>query len=314
LEKTVMRRAHNGIFALIKGGRRDMFKILVNIALGIIIFACSTAPAKAVIIVTPTTDPASLAAALNPTGLTIDSIVINNGAAGQFGTYTNFTTPPITFAPGVVLSSGLVAETPGPSNPGSLPSTATGAAGTAEFNAYGPGNITNFNESFNVAAMQVNFTLPTASPVSFDFVFGSIEFPVFTSQFTDAFLVFLDGMTNQVSFDSNGNPVQVGMSFADLVTTADLNTAFANPHGLIQPLSTTTMELGAGPHTLLFEVGDVNDQILDSAAFIANLRASSACPPGSTCAVPEPASSLPLLGASLIGLGGLAVARRRRWA
>jgi hypothetical protein len=97
---------------------------------------------------------------------------------------------------------------------------------------------------------------------------------VYTSSFTDAFLVFLDGTTpnDQITFDSNGAAVQVGHSFAGLETTADLNTAFSNPHALIHHLTTTTPRLDAGEHALIFEVGDVNDHVLDSAAFITGLR------------------------------------------
>jgi hypothetical protein len=73
--------------------------------------------------------------------------------------------------------------------------------------------------------------------------------------------------------------VQVGSSFAGLETTGDRNSAFSNPHGLIHHLTTTSAVLDAGHHFLIFEVGDVNDHILDSAVFIANLRAEAG-PPG----------------------------------
>jgi hypothetical protein len=101
-----------------------------------------------------------------------------------------------------------------------------------------------------------------------------VEFPCWTSSYTDSFLVFLDATdpASQITFDRNGSPVQVGVSFTNLVSTADQNTAFADPHGLLRTLITTSKVLSAGDHTLWFEVGDVNDHILDSAVFIANLR------------------------------------------
>jgi hypothetical protein len=149
--------------------------------------------------------------------------------------------------------------------------------GTPEFDAYGQtaGNIENFMASFDVAAVRVDFTLQEDSPIKFDFIFGSVEFPYWTSQFTDSFLVFLDGTTpeHQICFDTNGNAVQVGSSFANLETTGDLNTAFSSPHALIHLLTTTSDDLAAGEHYLIFEIGDVNDHVLDSAVFIANLRA-----------------------------------------
>jgi hypothetical protein len=86
-----------------------------------------------------------------------------------------------------------------------------------------------------------------------------------------------------------------------------MNTAFAGPHGLLRSLTTTTSVLAPGSHTLLFEVGDVNDPNLDSAAFIANLRAASGSS-GTTPTVPIPAAVW-LLGSGLLGLVG--VARRK---
>lgn len=244
-----------------------------------------------------TMNPSALAAALHPAGLSIDSIVIKNGQPGQFGTYTGFSTLPVTIRDGIVLSSGDVTNIgPNPAmsdpdyDPASPPPevntqmTLDGSSGgTAEFDAYGldgTGNIENFNASYDVASLEVTFTIEEDAQVQFDFIFASVEFPFYTGSFTDAFLVFLDGTdpVNQITFDSNGSAVQVGSSFAGLETTEDVNTAFANPHGLIHHLTTTTERLDSGTHTLTFQVGDVNDHILDSAVFITHLRTGAGGP------------------------------------
>lgn len=294
-----------------------------------------TQPLRGAVATVPTMDADALMTALNPKGLTINSVTIRNGAAGQFGTYSNFDIRPVTIRPGVVLSSGDVtnlgpfAKPPGYSDPnsGSDPNVASpplqvnsqmnpdGLGGLAEFDAYGldanPSGrtrIENFQHSHDVAALQVNFSLNQASQVKFDFVFASVEYPFWTSQYTDAFLVFLDGTDpgSQITYDANHNPVQVGVSFADLVTTADQNTAFSDPHGLIHHLTTTTAELSEGDHTIVFEVGDVNDPILDSAAFITNFRAEAGTEGTEPSEdVPEPGTLV------LLAMGGLAAVRGR---
>ena len=241
-------------------------------------------------------------------GLTITSVAITNGHEKQFGTYTGFTSGPVTIGDGIVLSTGKVMETTAEFNNGvhgtaTTPNTDTGAYGTAEFNAYGPGHIANFEYSKDVAALTVNFTLSVASQVGFDFIFGSVEFPQYTSRYTDAFLAFLDGtdVGNQIVFDASGKAVQVGSTFASALTTADTNTAFAVTHGLLRLETYTQGVLSAGSHSISFQIGDVNDRRLDSAVFISNFRAGEG--PGGTNPhpVPEP-SSLLLLSASLVAL------------
>lgn len=262
--------------------------------------------------ITQTADGTALGAALGGGGgLTIDSVDITNGNEWkQFGTYTGFTSLPVTIGDGIVLSTGKVMETTAASNSNNgvqgtatTPNTDTGASGTTAFNTYGSGHIANFTESNDVAALNVTFTLTAASQVGFDFIFGSVEFPQYTSNFTDAFLAFLDGTAvgNQIVFDASGNAIQVGSTFASALTTADTNTAFAYPHGLVKLETYTQGVLSAGSHSISFQIGDVNDRRLDSAVFISNFRAGEG--PGGTNphSLPEP-SSLLLLSASLVAL------------
>jgi hypothetical protein len=268
------------------------------------------ATSASAMVVTQTTNGTTLGTALGGGGgLTVNSVTVANGAAAQFGTYTGFTSAPVTIGNGIVLSSGNAVDTTAASHSsGSSPSTDEQQTGTAAFDAYGPGHITNFSGSFDVAALTVNFTLASASQVGFDFIFGSVEYPVFTSSFTDAFLAFLDGTgtANQVVFDASNQAVQVGGSFASALTTADTNSAFSSPHGLVK-LQTFTNVLSAGAHTITFEVGDVNDHVLDSAAFISNLHAGQGTVGTGGGNVPEPAS----VGLVGIGIAGLLWARRK---
>ena len=276
-----------------------MNRVLVTIGRAACALVLSTAASATTMTVTQTTDTTVLGPALGGGGgLTIDSASILNGDDAQFGTFSNFTSPPVTIGDGVVLSTGFAENTTAASHSIlNSPSNNMGATGTTEFDAYGPGHITNFIDSNDVAALMVNFSLSAPSQVGFDFIFGSVEFPVFVGTFTDSFLAFLDGtgVANQVVFDSSGQAVQVGTTFTSELTIADTNSAFSDPHGLVK-LQTYTDVLSAGSHTIVFEVGDVNDHILDSAAFLSNLHAGpgpvGTTPPGTVIAsvVPEPGS------------------------
>lgn len=66
---------------------------------------------------TQTVDPAALSAALRPTGLTIDAVIVRAGMPGQFGTSTNFSDGPVTIRGGVAEGSDLVQATGRESTP-----------------------------------------------------------------------------------------------------------------------------------------------------------------------------------------------------
>jgi hypothetical protein len=279
---------------------------------GALALAISASGSANALVVTQDTNGADLLNALVPNQAQFSSIAANYsfGNSAAVGTYTSFTSPPVTIGNGIVLSTGQAVQTVGPASPGSSPSTDFGVGSTPEINAYAPTHITNWNSSHDAAVLTVNFSLSAPSAVAFDFIFGSIEFPVYTNQFTDAAYVFLDG--SQITFDASGNPVQVGTSFAGSLTTADTNSAFANPHGLIGPLTTNSGTLTAGPHTIMFEVADTNDGILDSALFLSDFHTAAGgggpCTVNCGTAVPEP-GSLALLAPALFALAGV---RRRR--
>ncbi len=271
-------------------------------------------------VVTPTTDGTALLGALPPASAGFGAVTATDtaGAAEQVGTFTGFTSGPVQLPMGgIVLSTGKAAGTTAASHSNvSSPSSAELGNSTPEITAYAPGKITNFNAAYDAARVTVSFSLADASAIAFDFVFGSTEYPVYSSSYTDAAYVFLDG--TQITFDSNGVPVQVGASFGSQLTTADTNTAFSEPHGVIGPLTTTSATLAAGSHTLQFEVADTNDQSLDSVLFVSDLRLAAnagglttgdggANPDTGSTSVPEPAA-LAVLGFGLLTL--LAVRRR----
>jgi hypothetical protein len=280
----------------------------VKFALMAAIFALDVTNMASALTITQTTTSATLATALGGGGgLTITSATVMNGATGQFGTYTGFTSPPVSIGNGVVMSTGLVTQsTAAFASPGSSPSSDMGWAGTSEFDAYGPGHITNFVKSYDAASLQVSFTLAAASQVGFSFIFGSVEYPVYVNSYSDAFLAFLDGTAtaNQIVFDTSNNAVQVGTTFAGSLTTGDTNTSFTKPHGLLALTTFTTGALTAGAHTLTFEIADVNDHVLDSGVFITNLHAGTGGG-GTNPSVPDVGTTASLLGLAMLGMAGL---------
>lgn len=198
------------------------------------------------------------------------------GDPNAIGTYMNFPPLPgsLPVSDGIVIASGDISDWPGPND---SPGTTTdfGNPGTPEMTALGGA------ESYDAAYLTITFTTDdTISGLSFEILFGSEEFPEWVGAFNDSFAAFLDG--ENISFDNNGNPITVNNNYFQLDNDQfdpyDPDAQGKNQISValegdgLTPLLQTQKLLSPGTHTLTFMVADVGDAILDSAAFISNLK------------------------------------------
>jgi hypothetical protein len=102
---------------------------------------------------------AGLAPATNP---------VNTGAAGAAGIFTGFD-PALGITDGLVLSTGTAAHVMGPNTSSSL-TTAHNTPGDADLGA----------STFDAATLEFDL-VPTATPLTFEYIFGSDEYPEFVN-------------------------------------------------------------------------------------------------------------------------------------
>ena len=236
----------------------------------------------------------------------------NTSSLAQSGLYTGFnlaptsgSTPTLTLADGIVLSSGSAAVPL--TNTVNNFSRNTGSGANAALTTLAGG------ETLDANVLTFDFTVaPGQTSVSAQFVFGTEEFP--TQSVTDIFGFFVDG-DNYAKFASGelisntpGNPT----NFIANPLGAGLYGIEYN--GLTQVFTVTGLldPTVVGAHTLTIGIADTSDTIFQSGVFLTGLRAGTETGGGidpTVPVIPEPETyALMLAGLGAVG----AVARRRK--
>ena len=177
---------------------------------------------------------------------------------------------------GLLMSTGFAADAAGPNDSEST---------TGSYNAVP------VRDANDVSILQLDLQIPEgAQCLSFDFAFGSEEYPEFVgSEYNDAFIAELGSSTWVLSgsdivaplnfaFDRLGNVVSVNSTFFDSVVV-DAGWEFDGT----TPKLTARTPVAAGPTSLFLSVFDAGDSSYDSAVVIDALRVSSdPCDAGAT--------------------------------
>jgi hypothetical protein len=139
-------------------------------------------------------------------------------------------------------------------------------------NNYNPNRIGPLGEdAYDITTLNIRLRAPEwANSISFNFRFMSEEYPDYVGQdYNDFFTCLLDG--NNIVFDTEGNIINVNNNFFDTNITPE-GTVF----NAITVMLTAKASIEAGSiFDLEFIVGDVGDEILDSAVFLDNFHFSS---------------------------------------
>ncbi|MGV8995009.1 MAG: choice-of-anchor L domain-containing protein, partial [Flavobacterium sp.] len=213
-------------------------------------------------------------------GVTVSNVKFNGSVANanlvrdQAARFSGGAATNLGLDAGVLLTTGKASVAPGPNNTGSAnDATDTPTIGDADLGIL-IGNPSNVR---NVAVLEFDF-IPTGEELSFNFVFGSEEFPEWAnSTFNDAFGFFLSGPGINGPFSSQAINIALIPGSTNYVT---INNVFPTPYYITNTQNgiqydgftvvipaEATVQCGQTYHIKL-AIGNVGDNSFDSAVFL----------------------------------------------
>src|ERR1700678_3278375 len=239
-----------------------------------------------------TLTPAALAQSLVGAGVAISNVKYT-GALRAAGTFTSSSNV-LGFTNGIVLSSGSARNVAGTNCENGM-SVDNGEPGDADLNTIvGEGSTTN-----DAAVLEFDF-VPTSSTISFQYVFGSEEYPDFIGSFNDVFgffltapggapvnLALIPGTDQAVSINNVNDGNGPGVPAVNPQFYVNNQVQFAPPPAPLPPVDTElnglTVVLGAQAtvtpgltYHIKLAVADAIDFALDSNVFVQAGSLSSA--------------------------------------
>lgn len=220
---------------------------------------------------TPGVTALSMAQALVGNNVTVSNAHFT-GANVAGGTFTGGAAP-IGFDSGIILSSGTLSNVVGP-NTSPNTSADNGTPGDPDLNV-----IVAPHQTFDAAVLEFDF-VPTQSTVSFQYVFGSEEYPEFVgTQFNDVFAFYLNGQNialvpgtlTPVTINdiNNGNPTDgtpaTNPQYFRDNTTGTINTEL---DGLTVVLTAHGSVNAGHLNHIKLAIADTSDGIYDSDVFL----------------------------------------------
>lgn len=160
---------------------------------------------------------------------------------------------------------------------------------------------------FDTSILRIPVTVPDgASCVAMDYRFLSEEFPEYVGQqYNDAFIAEIDNST----WTDSGSAISAPGDFATKTGNAGVSVNGVGPIAMFATESADTTYDGAtglvttktpitpGAHTIFLSIFDQGDHVLDSAAFVDNIRflteSASTCKPPEVAQAPPPPPAIP---------------------
>lgn len=223
-------------------------------------------------------------------GVTVSNISYN-GAAVAIGSFDG-TGCNVGLASGIVMTTGTVQNTgAGPHGPNNNGGSGIDS-GTPGFGLLA--NLIGGTPTYNAAILEFDF-VPYSDTVSFNYVFGSEEYPEYVgSQFNDVFAFFISGPgisgLQNIAKLPNGtavaiNNVNAGANSAYFVNNGDGSSApqnsspnFIQYDGFTKVLTAASEVQCGETYHLVIAIADVGDGILDSGIFLEANSLSSNTP------------------------------------